>query len=137
MALKLAKLTLHNSLFHGLEQQQYVLPKIERHIPRESSMFSWCCEEASGAPRRVMGSVCVEHAAFRAGKTSTGGGGEGEGGRGKERKEEGSWGWGQLEVKLLGAAQNSPLYNGQEKWESVVGVVAVLVGEKETDWLWR
>lgn len=56
---------------------------------------------------------------------------------GKGGKEEGSWGWGQLEVKLFGAAQNSHLHNGQEKWESMLGVMAVLVGEKETDWLGR
>lgn len=49
----------------------------------------------------------------------------------------GSWGWGQTEVKLLGAVQISHLHSGQEKTESVVSVMALLPGEKETDWRGR
>lgn len=74
--------------------------------------------EASGAPRQVMGCVCEKHAAFRDERQEEQRRRrveeEGEGG-----KEEGIWGWGQLEVKLLGAVQNSHLHNGQEKRERV------------------
>lgn len=50
-------------------------------------------------------------------------------------EEEKGGGGGQLEVKLLGAVQNSHLHNGQEDRQSVawVGLVG-LVRSKETDW---
>lgn len=57
-----------------------------------------------------MGNVCREHAAFKESKRS----------RGNEEEEGGgSLDRGQLEVKLLGAVQNSHLHNRQEDRQSV------------------
>lgn len=79
-----------------------------------------------------MGCVCEKHAAFR---DETARGAEEEESRGGSREGGGELRLRSTRGKAFGCCSkfSSPQWAGKER-ESVVGVMVVLVGEKETDW---